>query len=262
LGEPLPGDIVDRELKVYSVKMPMFSWSRLKGVDPGLGVEMVSTGEIACMGATFEEALLKSMLATESGIKLKGEILANGVDRKIKNKLTRAGFKVFTGKYNKDNKLPDMLIDFGNDGQARKDLAAMGVPVFTEASLVQAFADSLLKKPRLEARELKEYWRLSGMETHYKIGKIENGTVLDHLPANSAYDVLMILRVREEYPNSVVSMVTNVPSKRLGVKDILKIEGKIISPEEIKKVAKIAPKATINIIKDFEVSKKVDLSEK
>ena len=98
------------------------------------------------------------------------------------------------------------------------------------------------------------------MDMEFKIGKIESGTVIDHLPSNRAYEVLKILRVREEYPNSIISMVTNVPSGKHGVKDILKIEGKILSPEEIKKVTAIAPKASISLINDYEVSKKIKTS--
>jgi len=255
LGEPIPRGLTANNVKAYSIKSPMFSWSRLNGVDPSLGVEMVSTGEISCMGSSFEEALLKSMLATESGIKLNGSILANGLEDKTVAKLRRAGFRV---SEEKGDRLPDMFIDLGNDVQTRKEMTALDVPIFTQLSLVEAFTDAVLKKPVLEARELKDYWRLSGMDREFKIGKIENGTVIDHLPSNRAYDLLEILRVREEYPNSVIGMITNVPSGKLGVKDILKIEGKILSPEEIEKVSEIAPKASINVIKDFEVIRKIE----
>lgn len=54
--------------KKYGVKSPQFSFFRLEGSDPLTGVEMVSTGEVACFGVTFEEALLKSLIA--SGLKL------------------------------------------------------------------------------------------------------------------------------------------------------------------------------------------------
>ncbi len=258
LGEPLPKGLASNNVDTYSIKFPMFSWSRLKGVDPQLGVEMVSTGEIACMGETFGEAILKAMLATESGIRFSGKVLAKGLDGERLGKLRRAGFELVKDGY---DGTPDMLIDLGNDGQARRDLAGLGVPVFTQLSLVDAFIDALLQKPRLEARELNDYWRLSGMDMEVKIGKIESGTVIDHLPSNKSYEVLETLRIREEYPNSIVSMVTNVPSQKHGLKDILKIEGKILSPEEIRKVAAIAPNASINIIKDYEVGKKTKLTD-
>src|SRR3989338_5340645 len=53
--------------KFFAVKSPQFSFSRLLGADPVTGVEMVSTGEVACFGKTFEEAFAKSLEA--SGVK-------------------------------------------------------------------------------------------------------------------------------------------------------------------------------------------------
>lgn len=51
------------ELDYVGVKAPQFSFSRLKGADPVLGVEMASTGEVACFGADLSEALLKAMIS-------------------------------------------------------------------------------------------------------------------------------------------------------------------------------------------------------
>jgi len=48
------------------VKAPMFSFTRLRGSDPYLGVEIASTGELACNGQNKEEAFLKSLLSTVS----------------------------------------------------------------------------------------------------------------------------------------------------------------------------------------------------
>ena len=52
------------DLDYVGVKAPQFSFSRLKGADPLLGVEMSSTGEVACLGTDVEDALLKSLIAT------------------------------------------------------------------------------------------------------------------------------------------------------------------------------------------------------
>jgi len=52
------------DLPYVGVKVPQFSFSRLRGIDPVLRVEMASTGEVACLGADIEEAYLKSILAT------------------------------------------------------------------------------------------------------------------------------------------------------------------------------------------------------
>ena len=54
----------NRPNNYVGVKAPMFSFTRLRGSDPVLGVEMASTGEVACFGATMEEAFLKALLST------------------------------------------------------------------------------------------------------------------------------------------------------------------------------------------------------
>jgi hypothetical protein len=64
------------DLDYVAVKAPQFSFDRLKGAEPKLGVEMASTGEVACFGATTEEALLKAMLATGLKTPSKGALLA------------------------------------------------------------------------------------------------------------------------------------------------------------------------------------------
>ena len=59
-------EVVNRglDLDYVGVKSPMFSFSRLVGADPMLGVEMASTGEVGCLGDDVYEALLHSMIAT------------------------------------------------------------------------------------------------------------------------------------------------------------------------------------------------------
>ncbi len=88
-----------------------------------------------------------------------------------------------------------------------------------------------------------------------KIQKIRNGTVVDHLPAGTALTVLHILGITKGYKNSV-SVVMNVLSKSLGMKDVVKVEDRILRPEETDKLSLIAPEATINIIRDYKVSSK------
>lgn len=65
IGRPVkPIDKSSFDLDYVGVKASMFSFTRLKGSDPVTGVEMTSTGEVACLGDTFNEAFLKSALAT------------------------------------------------------------------------------------------------------------------------------------------------------------------------------------------------------
>lgn len=57
----------------FSVKVPQFSFMRLEGADPVTGVEMVSTGEVACFGESFEDAFLKALVASGQNIPKKGD---------------------------------------------------------------------------------------------------------------------------------------------------------------------------------------------
>jgi len=93
-------------------------------------------------------------------------------------------------------------------------------------------------------------------EKAWKIRPIKNGIVVDHIVAGQVLNVCKILKI---LPGSekVVSIAMNVDSKRLGRKDILKIEGrKIEDVTEIAKIAIISPEATVNIIEDFQIKEK------
>jgi len=87
-----------------------------------------------------------------------------------------------------------------------------------------------------------------------KIPRIKDGTVIDHINAGNAVKVLHILGIPRA-SSSVVSVAMNVKSK-MGKKDIVKVEDRELRPSEVDKIALIAPKATINIIRDYEVAKK------
>ena len=65
LGEDVSGHYRTVELDYVAVKSPQFSFSRIKGADPVRSVEMASTGEVACFGDSYSEALLKSMMAAD-----------------------------------------------------------------------------------------------------------------------------------------------------------------------------------------------------
>jgi len=66
------------DLDYVGVKAPQFSFSRLKGSDPVLGVEMVSTGEVACLGDDFNEAFLKSLISVGFRLPEKTILLSTG----------------------------------------------------------------------------------------------------------------------------------------------------------------------------------------
>lgn len=92
-------------------------------------------------------------------------------------------------------------------------------------------------------------------DSELKVRKIKDGTVIDHIPAGNALAVLKILNITGREGHTV-SIVMNVSSKRLGLKDIVKIEGRELKPDEVNKIALIAPNATINIVRNYQVVEK------
>jgi len=66
------------DLDYVGVKAPQFSFTRLEGADPTLGVEMASTGEVACLGWDFDEAFLKALIAVGFEFPLKKVLLSTG----------------------------------------------------------------------------------------------------------------------------------------------------------------------------------------
>ena len=88
-----------------------------------------------------------------------------------------------------------------------------------------------------------------------KVTPIRNGTVIDHIPSGMALKVLKVLGISGE-GTSTVSILMHVPSKKRSAKDILKIEDRELLPKELSKIALIAPEATINIIRNYNVAEK------
>jgi aspartate carbamoyltransferase regulatory subunit len=91
-----------------------------------------------------------------------------------------------------------------------------------------------------------------------RIEKIQYGTVIDHINAGKGPKVIEAL----DLPRSdrIVSMLMNVQSKKLGRKDVVKIEGVHLDPKEVaSKISSFAPKATINLVKDSKVLNKAGL---
>ncbi len=79
MGQRVPK--IDRsafDLDYVGVKAPQFSFTRLKGSDPVLGVEMASTGEVACLGDDFNEAFLKSLISVGFTFPLRSVLLSTG----------------------------------------------------------------------------------------------------------------------------------------------------------------------------------------
>lgn len=97
-------------------------------------------------------------------------------------------------------------------------------------------------------------------EVELKVRPIKNGTVIDHIAAGQALNVLKILEIYGT-SDATVSVVMNVGSGKLEKKDIVKVENRELREEEVNRIALIAPAATINIIRNYKVveKRKVDL---
>lgn len=94
------------------------------------------------------------------------------------------------------------------------------------------------------------------METakQMSVSAIQNGTAIDHIPANNLFKVIQILRL-DKIPNQI-TFGTNLESKKLGKKAIIKISDKLFEDDDINRIALVAPQAKLNIIKDYEVIEK------
>ncbi len=113
------------ELDHVSVKAPQFSFARLHGADPILGVEMASTGEVACMGDDFYEALLKSLIAVGFSIPKKNILLSTGpTESKAElldsiRRLTERGYHLYatkgTAKFLKRNGIDSKILYWPNE---------------------------------------------------------------------------------------------------------------------------------------------------
>ncbi len=95
-----------------------------------------------------------------------------------------------------------------------------------------------------------------------QVSAIENGTVIDHIPANKLFDVISVLGINRM--ENAMTFGTNLRSNKLGKKAIIKIWDKFLEDSEVNKLALVAPSAKINIIRDYDVveKKKVNVPER
>lgn len=91
-------------------------------------------------------------------------------------------------------------------------------------------------------------------KTQLQVSAIKDGTAIDHIPAKSLFKVISILGL--DKIDTQITFGTNLESKRLGQKAIIKISDVFFKDEEINKIALVAPQAKLNIIRDYEVIEK------
>ncbi|ROT10522.1 carbamoyl-phosphate synthase (glutamine-hydrolyzing) large subunit [Muribaculaceae bacterium Isolate-104 (HZI)] len=108
------------DLDYVGIKASQFSFSRLQGADPVLGVDMSSTGEVGCIGVDTSEALLKSMLSVGLRVPEKGVLLSTGTPKQKADMLDAAhqlhnkGYRIYatqgTHQFLTDNGIPAIKV--------------------------------------------------------------------------------------------------------------------------------------------------------
>lgn len=121
MGVPYKTPEVPRS-EFVGVKVPQFSFIRLKGADPVLGVEMASTGEVACFGVNREEAYIKGLISTGFKMPQKNILLSIGSFKEkheflpFAHKLVDLGFTLYgtpgTADFMSENKVKIQQLDW------------------------------------------------------------------------------------------------------------------------------------------------------
>lgn len=92
------------------------------------------------------------------------------------------------------------------------------------------------------------------MVKELKVSAIENGTVIDHIPSKNVFQVIKILKL-ENFEQQLL-FGTNLESKKYGTKGIIKVKNHFFAKDDLNKIALVAPKATLIVIKDYNVVEK------
>ncbi|MDD5570270.1 MAG: aspartate carbamoyltransferase regulatory subunit [Bacteroidales bacterium] len=92
----------------------------------------------------------------------------------------------------------------------------------------------------------------------FVVKAIDNGTVIDHIPSENVFNVIKILNL-DTFDNQIL-FGTNLESKKLGLKGIIKMKNKYFEKDEINKIALFAPKATLIKIKDYQIIEKTTVT--
>ena len=86
------------------------------------------------------------------------------------------------------------------------------------------------------------------------VAAIEQGTVIDHIPASKTYQVASLLGLFDL--NTPVTIGFNYPSQKVGKKGIIKVTDKFFTDDEISRLSVVAPNVILSIIRDYEVVEK------
>lgn len=92
------------------------------------------------------------------------------------------------------------------------------------------------------------------MVKELQVAALKSGTVIDHIPPEQLFKVVAILRLQDL--ENRITIGNNLGSSKMGTKGIIKISDKFFESDEINRVALVAPKVVLNIIKNYEVVEK------
>ncbi len=167
------------ELDHVGVKAPQFSFHRLLNADPVLGVDMSSTGEVACLGDNFYEAIMKSMLSVGYTIPKKNILISSGPMRsKVEllesaRMLANKGFNLFasdgTYRFLRDNNIKCKLLHWPDEEDSKPNI----IDYIKEKKL-----DLVINIPKDHTtRELGNGYRIRRNAIDYNIPLITNARV-------------------------------------------------------------------------------------
>ncbi len=129
MNRPIPTvEVSVFELDYVGVKAPQFSFTRLEGADPILGVEMASTGEVGCIGSDFDDAFLKALISVGYNLPIKSILLSTGpVEAKAaflesSRKLRESGVELFatrgTAQFTSESGIPVQSVHWPLEGKS------------------------------------------------------------------------------------------------------------------------------------------------
>jgi len=154
---PEPMDLMKIERDYTAVKVAQFSWTRLAGADPYLGVEMASTGEVACFGRDVREAYWTAIQSTQNfrvpkpgnGILLGGDVAKPEIF-KVATDLAALGYKLFAVS-----------------GQVKAELEGTGLSV------------DVIEFPKTDKRKLREVFQKYNIDAVINLASERGKTMLD-----------------------------------------------------------------------------------
>ncbi len=186
------------DLDYVGIKASQFSFSRLQGADPVLGVDMSSTGEVGCIGTDTNDALLKSMLSVGLRIPSKGVLLSTGAAKQktdlleAAHKLNAAGFKLYA------------------TGGTHKFLNEIGIP----ASCVHWPSEPDKQPQALELLHNKEVDLVVNIPKNLSSAELTNGYKI----RRAAIDLNIPLLTNARLASAFINAFTSVPLDEVEIK--------------------------------------------